>query len=107
MGVKYYKDINIRMIPQPSYEFKFVLVGDSSVGKSSVLARFVDDQFHDNLLATIGVDFKFRRIQVDAEEVKIQIWDTAGRELLINRTRNIQVTRQRLLSQCRCHFGRL
>lgn len=57
-------------------------MGDSSVGKSSILTRFVDDQFHDNLLATIGVDFKFRRIQVSGEEVKIQIWDTAGTLLL-------------------------
>lgn len=66
------------MIPQPHYEFKFVLVGDSSVGKSSILTRFVDDKFHEDLLATIGVDFKFRRIKINGEDIKIQIWDTAG-----------------------------
>jgi small GTP-binding protein len=53
-------------------------VGDSSVGKSSILTRFVDDSFDDNLLATIGVDFKFRRIKINNDDVKIQIWDTAG-----------------------------
>lgn len=68
------------MIPQPIFEFKFVLIGDSSVGKSSILNRFVDDQFHDNLLATIGVDFKFRKMKVNNQDVKIQIWDTAGIE---------------------------
>ena len=42
-----------------------VLVGDASVGKSSILIRFVDDEFHESLLSTIGVDFKFRRMKVD------------------------------------------
>jgi Ras-related protein Rab-1A len=55
------------MIPQPAYEFKLVLVGDSSVGKSSILARFVDDNFNENLLSTIGVDFKFRKIKVGGQ----------------------------------------
>lgn len=66
------------MIPQPVYEFKLVLVGQSSVGKSSILARFVDDHFEQSLLSTIGVDFKFRKTKMDNQEVKLQIWDTAG-----------------------------
>lgn len=70
--------ICIIMIPKPAYEFKMVLVGDSSVGKSSILTRFVDDEFNDSLLSTIGVDFKFRKIKINGEEVKLQIWDTAG-----------------------------
>ena len=53
------------MIPTPDNELKLVLVGDSSVGKSSILIRFVDDLFNESLLSTIGVDFKFRRITVD------------------------------------------
>lgn len=69
------------MLEQPTHELKLVLVGDSSVGKSSILSRFVDDQFHDTLLSTIGVDFKFRRIQVDNHHVKLQIWDTAGKSM--------------------------
>lgn len=71
------------MIPRPAYEFKMVLVGDSSVGKSSILTRFVDDEFHDSLLSTIGVDFKFRKIKINGEDVKLQIWDTAGTLLLM------------------------
>ena len=66
------------MISQPVFEFRLVLVGESSVGKSSILTRFVDDEFHDSLLSTIGVDFKFRKINVEGKEVKLQIWDTAG-----------------------------
>ena len=71
------------MISTPAHEFKMVLVGESSVGKSSILTRFVDDEFHDSLLSTIGVDFKFRKIKIDGLDVKLQIWDTAGTKLLI------------------------
>ena len=53
------------------------------MGKSSILTRFVDDEFHDSLLSTIGVDFKFRKIKIDGLDVKLQIWDTAGTKLLI------------------------
>lgn len=42
--------------------------------------RFVDDRFKDDLLATIGVDFRFRTLTVDGRKVKLQIWDTAGQE---------------------------
>jgi GTPase SAR1 family protein len=38
----------------------------------------VDDQFNESQLLTIGVDFKFRKIKVDNEDIKLQIWDTAG-----------------------------
>jgi len=59
-------------------EFKIVIVGSSSVGKSALIVRFVDDRFKDDLLATIGVDFRFRTLSVDGRKVKLQIWDTAG-----------------------------
>jgi len=61
-------------------EFKIVIVGSSSVGKSALIVRFVDDRFKDDLLATIGVDFRFRTLTVDGRKVKLQIWDTAGQE---------------------------
>lgn len=41
-------------------QYKIVLIGDSSVGKSSLLRRFADDSFEESYLATIGVDFKFK-----------------------------------------------
>jgi small GTP-binding protein len=66
------------MIRTSENEYKVVLVGESSVGKSSILLKFVDDEFHDSLLSTIGVDFKFRKFDVDGTQVKLQIWDTAG-----------------------------
>jgi Ras-related protein Rab-1A len=49
------------------------------VGKSSLLVRFIDSKFTESTLATIGVDFKFRTMQVAGQPVKLQIWDTAGK----------------------------
>jgi len=48
------------------------------VGKSSLLSRFVDKSFSESLLSTIGVDFKFKKVRIDNNDVKLQIWDTAG-----------------------------
>ena len=60
--------------------FKLVMVGDSSVGKSSMLGRFVDERFSETYISTIGVDFKTKTIEMDGKMVKIQVWDTAGQE---------------------------
>jgi Ras-related protein Rab-1A len=68
------------MIKDYDYLYKLVIVGDTGVGKSSLLLRFADNQFYDNYLATIGVDFRFKTMNVDGKLVKFQIWDTAGQE---------------------------
>jgi len=60
--------------------FKLLIIGDSGVGKSSLLVRFADDCFSGNYITTIGVDFKIRTIEIQGERVKLQIWDTAGQE---------------------------
>eukprot|EP00180_Rhodochaete_pulchella_P003630 Plantae.Rhodophyta-Rhodochaete_pulchella.ctg6385.p1 GENE.Plantae.Rhodophyta-Rhodochaete_pulchella.ctg6385~~Plantae.Rhodophyta-Rhodochaete_pulchella.ctg6385.p1 ORF type:complete len:237 (-),score=39.51 Plantae.Rhodophyta-Rhodochaete_pulchella.ctg6385:127-738(-) len=60
-------------------QFKIVLVGNSGVGKSSILLRFTDDVF-DDLPPTIGVDFKVKSMKVDGKNVKMTLWDTAGQE---------------------------
>ena len=60
--------------------FKLVLLGDSCVGKSCTLVRFADDEFDENYIATIGVDFRFRSLHHCDRKVKLQIWDTAGQE---------------------------
>ncbi|KAH7096237.1 GTP-binding protein ypt1 [Auriculariales sp. MPI-PUGE-AT-0066] len=62
------------------YLFKLLIIGDSNVGKSCLLHRFADDTYTTSYVTTIGVDFKFRTIELEGKTVKLQIWDTAGQE---------------------------
>ena len=68
------------MIKSSDSGFKIIIAGSSGVGKSSLLIRFVDNEWSDSLLSTIGVDFKFKSMTVSGNKVKLQIWDTAGSE---------------------------
>ncbi|KAL4002653.1 Ras-related protein Rab-18 [Acanthocheilonema viteae] len=59
---------------------KILIIGESGVGKSSLMLRFVDDTFDPEIAATIGVDFRVTSMMVDQNRVKLAIWDTAGQE---------------------------
>nr|XP_039333504.1 ras-related protein Rab-18-like [Saimiri boliviensis boliviensis] len=59
---------------------KILIIGESGVGKYSLLLRFTDDTFDPELAATIGVDFKVKTISEDRNTAKLVIWDTAGQE---------------------------
>lgn len=60
--------------------FKFLIVGDSSVGKSALLMRFTDNAFSETYISTLGIDFKTKIVDICNEKVKLQIWDSAGQE---------------------------
>lgn len=59
---------------------KLLMIGDSGVGKSSVLTRYTGGEFNPTFIATIGIDFKIKIVDIEGTKVKLQIWDTAGQE---------------------------
>eukprot|EP00742_Colponemidia_sp_Colp-10_P000591 GILJ01000645.1.p1 GENE.GILJ01000645.1~~GILJ01000645.1.p1 ORF type:complete len:212 (+),score=27.32 GILJ01000645.1:165-800(+) len=65
---------------QYDHLIKLLLLGDSGVGKSSLLMRLAEDKFTPNFVTTIGVDFKMRTVDIDGKKIKLQVWDTAGQE---------------------------
>jgi len=65
---------------QHKYLFRICLLGDSGVGKTSVLTRFCDNSFKENYNSTLGVDFRIVTLQYKDIISKINIWDTAGQE---------------------------
>lgn len=60
--------------------FKILLIGDSGVGKTSLLLRFSNREFQEEQQSTIGVDLKIKKVKVGDKKVKITVWDTAGQE---------------------------
>ena len=66
--------------------FKILTIGESGVGKTSILRRFVENKFLKNHLATIGIDFKTKTLTINDQEIKLKIWDTAGQERFRNIT---------------------
>lgn len=67
--------------PLFEYQFRLILIGDSTVGKSSLLKYFTDGKFAEVSDPTVGVDFFARLIEVnDGKRIKLQLWDTAGQE---------------------------
>ena len=62
------------------YMFKLLIIGNSSVGKTSVLFRYADEQFSSAFVSTVGIDFKIKTIERNGQKIKLQIWDTAGQE---------------------------
>ena len=66
------------------YIIKIVTLGDSMVGKTSIVYRYFENKFNENILSTIGIDFKTKYIKVRDASVKVLIWDTAGQEKFRN-----------------------
>ena len=60
--------------------YKIVLVGDSGVGKTNIMLRYLNKEFNINTKATVGVEFGSKNIIIDKKVIKGQIWDTAGQE---------------------------
>ena len=57
-----------------------LLVGESGAGKTSLIARYIDNSFLEQALTTIGVDYRNKKVEYKGNEIKMEIWDTAGQE---------------------------
>ena len=73
-----YKKISSKHVTEFDHIFRVLFVGDDSVGKTSLLQRYVENTFTDMYMPTIGIDFKISTIKVDKKVIKLQIYDTGG-----------------------------
>ena len=60
--------------------YKIIMIGDSAVGKSSILNYYINNSFQLSYNSTIGIDFKSKVTNINGKDIKLQIWDTAGQE---------------------------
>ena len=61
-------------------KYKLIFLGDQSVGKSSILNRFLNDTFTEDYQATIGLDFQSKNVQIENQDIHLLLYDTAGQE---------------------------
>ena len=66
--------------PNAQIRIKLLIIGDSAVGKTSMLLKYTDNFFPESHLATIGVEFKTKEVEYNGYKIELQVWDTAGQE---------------------------
>lgn len=63
------------------YKFKLMMLGDAGVGKTSIARRFVDNEFLNTYIHTIGIDYHEKMVEIEEKhKILLQIWDTAGQD---------------------------
>ena len=88
------KDINIEEIHNIKennfdYTFKILLIGDSNVGKSSLILKSVKNKFIEEFKSTIGFEFFYLRYKINNKNIQLQLWDTCGQERYHSLIKNI------------------
>ena len=68
------------MEEEPDYTIKLLIVGDSSVGKTNFIYRFIENRFNENYMTTTGIDLKTMNIEIKNKKIRVQLWDPAGQE---------------------------
>ena len=71
-----------------NYLFKYIIIGDTNVGKSCLMMQFIEHKFKNFVDPTIGVEFGSKKVNIDDDAIKLQIWDTAGQESFRSITRS-------------------
>ena len=69
-------------------KYKIMVLGESKVGKTSLIKRFTKDQFGGVYLTTVGMDFQDKIIELEDKKIRMQVWDTAGQERFRNVTKS-------------------
>ena len=65
---------------QQYYKLKLIVLGDSGVGKTNIIKRYINDEFSTDTKATVGVEFFYKTFKINNDILKLEIWDTAGQE---------------------------
>ena len=73
---------------QNDHCFKILVLGDSSVGKTSLITRYTEGFFQLTHVATLGIDFKVKFVTLDSKKIKVELWDTAGQERFRSLSKN-------------------
>ena len=73
---------------EPQINVKLLLLGDSTVGKTSILVKYINNKFEDSCVSTVGVDYMDKILNYKNLIIKLQIWDTSGEEKFRSMTRN-------------------
>ena len=60
--------------------YKLLLLGQSSVGKTSIILRYIENSFEESNISTCGIDLKCKYVQCDDKKIRLDLWDTAGQE---------------------------
>ena len=70
------------------FQYKILFLGDTSVGKTSLLIRYTDNKFDGDSLPTLGVDVRYKYVTLEEKKIRLDIWDSAGQERFKNITKN-------------------
>ena len=71
---------DVSIYNQEYLKFKIIIIGDTGVGKTNILHRYLTDTFKEDSKSTVGVEFFTKSFKVNQEDIKLEIWDTAGQE---------------------------
>ena len=70
------------------FQYKILFLGDTSVGKTSLFIRYIDNKYDDEGCSTLGVDVRYKYVTLEDKKIRVDIWDTAGQERFKNITKN-------------------
>ena len=80
------------------YTVKLLIVGDTNVGKTNFIYRFIENKFNQNHMATTGINLKSATVELKSKKIRVQLWDTAGQEKYRSITKNLFLKVQGVLA---------